>query len=288
MKKMKPIIPIALALTLGVGVFAAGSFINTKQIGKSTPDKVSNAVEDYLNEYSGEMKEYAADNGTGESPDTVYVLTKEESGKIAETVYQTLQEDWVTGDAGLTDEQLANLQSRVYASVYDTLKDRVESVVIDDVYENIMAICLNDIYNYSDRQDATLKAALEEQLASLTDDLLDVDSKIIANKNDYEVVTNALKDSIELNAKDLQTLDATYDSLSGLVSKNATDITSNKASIAALEKSNKDTADALNKFIAESKADVAQTGDTLTETIENYYEQNTEEIEALRIDINNQ
>ena len=166
MKKMKPIIPIALALTLGVGIFAAGSIINTKQIGKSTPDKVSDAVEDYLNEYSVEMKEYAADNGTGESPDTVYVLTKEESGKIAETVYQTLQEDWVTGDAGLTDEQLANLQSRVYASVYDTLKDRVESVVIDDVYENIMAICLNDIYNYADRQDATLKAALEEQLAT--------------------------------------------------------------------------------------------------------------------------
>lgn len=140
------------------------------------------------------MQDYAAEN-TATSTDPIYILSKEESASIADKVYNVLQDDWASGQTGLTEEQIANLQSNVYSAVYEELQDKASTDVINNVYDNIMAICLNDIYRYDDNKDAVVKQALEAQLAKLSTGLIDVDAKLTTAQNDYATLTQALSDS---------------------------------------------------------------------------------------------
>lgn len=85
-----------IALVLGL-VFAV------PRVTTSDTAKTRDNVEDYLNEYSASMQDYAAENTTT-STDPIYILSKEESASIADKVYNVLQDDWASGQTGLTEE----------------------------------------------------------------------------------------------------------------------------------------------------------------------------------------
>lgn len=275
-----------IALVLGL-VFAI------PRLTTSDTAKTRDNVEDYLNEYSASMQDYAAEN-TAASTDPIYILSKEESASIADKVYTVLQNDWASGQTGLTEEQIANLQNNVYSAVYEELQDKASTDMINNVYDNVMAICLNDIYRYADNKDAVVKQALEAQLAKLSTGLIDVDTKLTIAQNDYATLTQALSDSQAKSATDYQALNSSYDSLKTLVNTNTTTITSNKASIAALDKSNKDVADKLNTLVTDDlnagsdKALSAAAGKTIVETINNLYTKSDEGLRDLVTKVDDQ
>lgn len=268
-----------IALVLGI-------IFTVPRVTTSDTAKTRDNVEDYLNEYSASMQDYAAEN-TATSTDPIYILSKEESASIADKVYTVLQDDWASGQTGLTEEQIANLQSNVYSAVYEELQDKASTDVINNVYDNIMAICLNDIYRYADNKDAVVKQALEAQLAKLSTGLVDVDTKLTIAQNDYATLTQALSDSQAKSATDYQALNSSYDSLKTLVNTNATTIASNKASITALDKSNKDVADKLNTLVTDDlnagsdKALSAAAGKTIVETVNNLYAKSDDGLKEL-------
>ena len=263
-----------------------GLVLAVPRVTTSETAKTRDNVEDYLNEYSASMQDYAAEN-TAAATNPVYILSKEESASIADKVYTVLQRDWANGQTGLTEEQIANLQNNVYSAVYEELQDKASSDMINNVYDNIMAICLNDIYRYADNKDAVVKQALEAQLAKLSTGLVDVDTKLTIAQNDYATLTQAISDSQAKSATDYQALNSSYDALKTLVNTNSSTITSNKASIAALDKSNKDVADKLNTLVTDDlnagsdKALSAAAGKTIVETVNNLYAKSDDGLKEL-------